>query len=86
VARPCFELEQAVRHLLRKAALHELRRTAAGAAPQHTLRVRQQLRRHSRGGPAGHRGANTTLLNEAVLPDADRLGDQGPPRMEVKAI
>ena len=31
---------------MRKAALRQLRRTATGAAPQHTLRVGEQLRGH----------------------------------------
>ena len=36
-----------MRHLLRKAALRQLRCAATGEAPQHTLRVGQQLRRHA---------------------------------------
>ena len=40
-----------MRHLLREAALRhllrQLRCAATGAAPQHTLRVGQQLRRHA---------------------------------------
>ena len=58
-----------MRHLLREAALrrllHQLRCAATGAAPQHTLRVGQQLRRHARFAARVSRSARRARARDA---------------------
>ena len=74
-----------MRHLLRKAALRQplrqLRCAAAGEAPQHTLRVGQQLRRHARGAAvsASRVGTSAVPRSRSAPRDESRLK---PPKHE----